>query len=166
VFEDRVSGSTDPADRPGWRQLRAYARSGDTITVYRLDRCARSLRSLLATVDQLEALDLHFESLSESFDTSTPTGKLMIGLLGAVAEFERSIITERVRSGLSAARERNGGVNPGDRPRALSGADLDDALAIVQAGRARGDTSRAIAERIGISRATLYRIVAAARTDG
>ncbi|GAB2516440.1 recombinase family protein [Paramicrobacterium agarici] len=154
IFEDHVSGSTDPGSREGWKRLLDFARPGeDVIVVYRIDRVARSLRRLLETLDELQRRELDFESVSESLDSSTATGRLMIGLLGSVAEFERSLITERVQAGLAAARERNGGVHPGGRPRSLSQDQIDIAIA----RRKRNEPMTTIARDLKVSRATLYR---------
>ena len=80
-------------------------RDGDTVVVYKLDRLARSIRDLLNIVDRIERSGATFRSLTESFDTTTPAGKMAFHMLGAVAEFERSIIRERSMAGLEVARE-------------------------------------------------------------
>ena len=79
-------------------------REGDTVVVYKMDRLARSLRDLLNIVDRIEAAGAGFRSLTEAFDTTTPAGQMAFHMLGAVAQFERSIIRERSMAGLEVAR--------------------------------------------------------------
>lgn len=164
-FEDACSGATPIEKRKGWQSMMDFAREGDTVTVFRMDRVSRSLVQFVGVIQVLEERSLHLESVSESFDTSTPGGMLQRNILIAFADYEREVIRSRVREGLSAARERNGGVNPGGRPRAVADADIPDLLARLDAGRARKESMRAIAERLGVSRATLYRLDAARKAS-
>ena len=103
-FTDRVCGSKD--SRPGLNRLLADARRRkfDAVLVYRYDRFARSLRQLVNALGEFEALGIHFVSLHEGVDTSTPNGRLIFGIFASIAEFERELIRSRVRSGLAAAR--------------------------------------------------------------
>lgn len=116
VVEEKASG-TDRA-RPELAALLARLRSGDTLVVVRIDRLARSLAHLLEVVDRLRQLGAHFRSLSDPIDTASPTGRLVIQVIGAIAEFERNLIAERTRAGLAVARAR--GKQLGN-PRLLSG---------------------------------------------
>lgn len=100
--------------RPGLSKLLRALRSGDTLTVWRLDRLGRSLFELLALIRDLNERDVEFRSLSESLDTSTPAGRLLLHVLASMAEFERSLISERTRAGMAAARAR--GSRIGRRP--------------------------------------------------
>jgi DNA invertase Pin-like site-specific DNA recombinase len=102
--------------RPELARALAAARSGDTLVVYKLDRLARSLKDLLRILDELEAKKAAFRSLTEPVDTTIPAGRMMMQMLGAVAEFERNLIRERSIEGQQAARAR--GHEPG-RPRAM-----------------------------------------------
>src|SRR5277367_2378429 len=97
-------------------ELRAYCerRRFEVVLVYRYDRFARSLRQLVNALGEFDALGIHFISLHEGVDTSTPSGRLVFGIFASIAEFERSLITERVKSGQAAAKRR--GVRFG-RPR-------------------------------------------------
>lgn len=97
--------------RPQLQCAIKYTNPGDTIVVYKLDRLARSLKDLLNILDQLETKGVRFKSLTEPVDTSTPAGRMMMQLLGAFAEFERSLIRERSMAGQLAARAR--GRHPG-----------------------------------------------------
>jgi DNA invertase Pin-like site-specific DNA recombinase len=99
-----VSGSKD--SRPGLNRMMADARRRkfDVVLVYRYDRFARSLRQLVNALSEFDALGIHFVSLHEGVDTSTPNGRLVFGIFASIAEFERELIRSRVRSGLAAAR--------------------------------------------------------------
>ena len=90
--------------RPGLSKLLNKLQPGDTLVVWKLDRLGRSLQYLISLVDDLKQSGIHFASLSESIDTSTSGGKLLFHLMAALAEFERSLISERTRAGMAAAR--------------------------------------------------------------
>jgi DNA invertase Pin-like site-specific DNA recombinase len=123
----------------------AYLRKGDTLVVWRLDRLGRSLRHLIETVTALEGRGIGFRSLTEQIDTTTPGGKLVFHVFGALAEFERDIIRERTHAELRAARARG---RLGGRPKQLALAkQLYDA----------GTDVATICRTLGISRATLCR---------
>jgi DNA invertase Pin-like site-specific DNA recombinase len=115
LFEDHASGSQP--HRAGLGLLLEVARAGDTVMVWRLDRLARSLKDLIALVERLDAAGIGLKSLHEQIDTSSSGGKLVFHLFGALAEFERTLIRERTRAGLSAARARG---RQGGRPRAIA----------------------------------------------
>lgn len=92
--------------RPQLQAMLEALREGDTVVVYKLDRLARSIRDLLNIVDKIERAGASFRSLTESFDTSTPAGKMVFHMLGVMAEFERALITERSAAGVAVARSR------------------------------------------------------------
>ena len=115
IYGDKLSGSRD--DRPGLKACLAFLNAGDTLVVWKLDRLGRSLSHLLATVSELEDRGVGFRSLTEGMDTTTAQGKLLFSVFGALAEFERSLIRERVNAGLAAAARRG---RRGGRPTALS----------------------------------------------
>ena len=104
IFEDQFSGAK--AERPSLQQALQYARAGDTILVWRLDRLSRSLKDLIEMVTLLEAKGIGLKSLQEAIDTSSSSGKLIFHIFGALAEFERNLIRERTQAGLNAARAR------------------------------------------------------------
>lgn len=112
VFEDRASGAR--ADRPGLRAALDYAREGDVLVTWKLDRLGRSLPHLIETVAGLERRGVGFRSLTEAIDTTTPGGQLVFHLFAALGQFERDLIRERTRAGLvaAAARGRQGGRQP------------------------------------------------------
>src|SRR5881227_247366 len=104
TYRDVMSGARD--DRPQFQTMLDFARPGDTIVVWRLDRLGRSLKHLIETVMGLQARGINFRSLTEHVDTSTPGGKFTFHLFGALAEMERDVIRQRTRAGLEAARAR------------------------------------------------------------
>ena len=148
IFTQTASGAQ--RDRPKLKATLDYMRSGDTLVVWRLDRLARSMKQLIETVEDLEGRQIGFRSLTESIDTTTSGGKLVFHLFGALAEFERSIIQERTRAGLAAARARG---RTGGRPPVLNDTDKVAALALL---RDPAIPVTEVARRLGISVAALY----------
>src|ERR1039457_155947 len=104
IIEDVASGKTE--HRPGLDHVRELLREGDILVVWRLDRLGRSLKHLIELMTDLEQKKIGFHSLQESIDTTSPGGKLIFHMFGALAEFERNLIRERTRAGLEAARAR------------------------------------------------------------
>jgi DNA invertase Pin-like site-specific DNA recombinase len=147
-----VSGSKE--SRPALNRLLVDAkrRKFDAVLVYRYDRFARSLRQLVNALAEFDALGIHFVSLHEGVDTSTPNGRLVFGIFASIAEFERELIRGRVRSGLAAARARGTRIG---RP----GCDVD-AAQIAQL-RASNASWREIERKLGVSSRTARRALAA-----
>ena len=145
------------AERPELTRALEYARQGDTLVVWRLDRLGRSLRDLVETVTALGQRGVGFRSLTESIDTTTPGGRLVFHVFAALAEFERDLIRERTRAGLEAARAR--GRRGGRRP-ALSAEKLQVARTMYDSHE---HTTAKIAAVLGVSRATLYRHLGASQ---
>ena len=147
VFEERASGAH--ADRPGLRQALDYVREGDVLVVWKLDRLGRSLVHLIETVTTLEHRGVGFRSITEAIDTTTPGGRLVFHLFGALGQFERDLIRERTRAGLAAAaaRGRKGGRKP-----------VIDAEKLVRARSmiAKGLTVREAASRLRVGKTALY----------
>ncbi len=104
IIEDTVSGGK--VQRPGLERVHDALRSGDVLAVWRLDRLGRSLKHLIELMAELDAERIGFQSVTESIDTTTPGGKLVFHIFGALAEFERNLIRERTYTGLGAARAR------------------------------------------------------------
>ncbi len=156
IFTEQLSGAV--TDRPALRDALEFARSGDTLIVWKLDRLARSMKQLIETIEKLRLRNIGFRSLTEALDTTTAQGRLVFHMFGALAEFERSLIRERTQAGLAAARRigRTGG-----RPPKLTDDDIEAAKALL-ANPDIGVTQ--IAHRLGVSPATLYRYIPAART--
>jgi len=150
IFEDTVSGSS--TDRPGLDGALNYVRPGDQLVVMSMDRLARSLIDLHRLVDELTSQDISVKFLKEGQTyslNSTPIAKLMLGLLGSVAEFERAIIRERQAEGIARAKAR--GVYQG-RAKALTDEQLAQAREWVDVGIPKAEVAR----RLGIGRTTLY----------
>jgi DNA invertase Pin-like site-specific DNA recombinase len=144
-----VSGSKD--SRPALNRLMsdAHQRKIDAVLVWKLDRFGRSLRHLVNALAELEALGVAFVSLRDNLDLSTPSGRLMFQIIGVMAEFERSLIQERVKAGLRNAKAKGQRLG---RPRA------DVNKAEVEALRASGASWRAVAEKLGVGVGTAHRI--------
>lgn len=151
VFTERASGKL--ARRPQLDALLAYARTGDVVVITKLDRLGRSLRHLLDLAAELNSRGINLRVLNLGIDTSTSTGKLTFAILGGVAEFERDLISERTHEGLAAARAR--GRKGGRRP-VLTAAKVEHARKLRDGG---DHTMTEIAELVGCSRATLYRVL-------
>jgi DNA invertase Pin-like site-specific DNA recombinase len=144
-------GSGARADRTELAKLLEQARAGDTIACWRLDRIGRSLRHLTEMAEQLERRGIALRSLTESIDTSTPSGRFLFNILGALGQMEREIIVERTKAGLRASRLRG---RVGGRPRALD----QTKLTIAQTLMGNGNLSMAeIARQVGCAPSTLYR---------
>lgn len=152
VFEDRASGKD--LNRPQWEAAAKYLRRGDVLFVHSMDRLARNLSDLLATVQGLNGRGIEVRFVRENLNfepgaSTNPMAKLMLSMLGAVAEFERSLILERQREGIALAKQR--GAYTG-RKRALS----DDQVEQVRQRLRAGEKIARVAREMGISRQTVY----------
>lgn len=149
LYEEKESGGK--ADRPELLQLCEVLRTGDTVVVWRLDRLGRSLKHLIETVEKFEALGVGFQSVTEAIDTTTSGNKLVFHIFAALAEFERTLIRERTRAGLKAARARG---RQGGRPVLLG----EDKRRMAQALRDDPNQNvETICKTLGIARTTFYR---------
>lgn len=140
-------------DRPGMRSLLEHAEVGDTIVVWRLDRLGRSLREVLETVGMLVERGILLRSLQDGVDPSTTHGRLMLGLLSSLAEYERHLTSERIAAGMASARQT--GTRLGRPP--VDPETIRDKVLAVEDARARGLTAANAARSVGWSRATFYR---------
>jgi len=150
LFTDTVSGST--RDRPGLDAVVEYLRAGDTLLVASMDRLSRSLVDLHTLVDELttKGITVTFIQEGQSYSANpSPTGRLLLGMLGAVAEFERSIIRERQAEGIARAKAR--GVYKGRKP--VPGEKIEQAKKLVS----QGVPKARVARDLGISRSSLYK---------
>jgi len=150
--DNGYSGKKDSRPNLNLMMQDAYERRFDVVVVWRFDRFARSVSHLLRALETFNSLGIQFVSLSEQVDTSTPTGKMVFTVLGAVAELERNLVVERVRAGLRHARAKGKRLG---RPRKLVDVDRINSL------RVSGYSWRRIAGIMGLSVGTVY---AAART--
>lgn len=149
IFNETASGTR--SHRPEMARALEYLRDGDTLVVWRLDRLGRSLQHLVTTVNHLHEQGVGFRSIHENIDTTSTTGRLVFHIFAALAEFERDLIVDRTKAGLAAAKER--GAKPGRKPSLTK-----DQVNVVRAMHAAGDhTVAAIADVVGVSRATVYR---------
>jgi len=146
LFEDRVSGSR--GDRAGLARALAFLRPGDGLVVWKLDRLGRSLPHLLTTVTDLKARGIAFRSLTEQMDTTTPQGEFLFHVFGALAQFERSLIQERVQAGLAAARRRG---RRGGRPVVIDAEKLGAVITALDGGASKA----AVCRTFGLKRSTL-----------
>ena len=148
IFVDKVSSVA--AARPGIDKAFSYLREGDTLVVWRLDRLGRSLKHLIEMVGNFEEKKVGFQSLQEAIDTTSSSGKLVFHMFGALAEFERHLIAERTRAGLSAARARG---KKGGRPKSLNKKEREVAVRLYNE---RKNSIKEICEILKISKPTLY----------
>lgn len=148
LFTDKASGAK--ADRPGLTEALSFARRGDTLTVWRIDRLGRSLSQLIELVAKLKESGVHLRSLQENIDTSTAGGELVFHVFGAMAQFERSLIRERTKAGLEAARARG---RKGGRP----AVDQQKVRAIRALAKDSTVNVKEACATLGVSRATFYR---------
>ncbi len=148
LFTDIASGTK--TDRPGLNQALEFCRTNDTLMVWKLDRMGRSMSHLIEVIRTLETQQVGFRSLTEQIDTTTPGGRLIFHVFGALAEFERDLIRERVNAGLRSARARGrtGGRPPiPEETKTMARALLaDKTLSIKQ-----------ICAQLGIAKSTLYK---------
>lgn len=151
IFEDRASGARD--DRAGLSKALEYVNPGDVFVVWKLDRLGRSLTHLISIVNELREKRVAFCSLTENMDTSTPSGELFFHVFGALAQYERALIQERVVAGLSAARQRG---RIGGRPLAIVGEKLDAIIVALDSGMSKS----AVCRNFGVKRTTLIETLA------
>jgi DNA invertase Pin-like site-specific DNA recombinase len=148
IFSDIASGAKTA--RPGLEEAVNFCREKDTLVVWKLDRMGRSMSHLIETVTRLESMGIGFRSITENIDTTSAGGRLIFHLFGALAEFERELIRERVQAGLKSARARG---RKGGRPPIT-----EETKSMAQALMADKSLSvKQICERLGIARSTLYK---------
>jgi DNA invertase Pin-like site-specific DNA recombinase len=146
LYEDRASGAKD--DRSGLAMALEFVRPGDVLVVWKLDRLGRSLSHLLTIVNTLKDKRVAFRSLTEGMDTTTASGELLFHVFGALAQYERALIQERVVAGLAAARRRG---RIGGRPPVIVGEKLDTIIVALNGGMSKA----AVCRNFGVKRTTL-----------
>ena len=151
LYEDRASGAKD--DRSGLGQALEFVRPGNVLVVWKLDRLGRSLSHLLEIVNMLKDKQVAFRSLTEGMDTTTASGELLFHVFGALAQYERALIRERVVAGLAAARRRG---RIGGRPQAITGEKLDAVVAALNGNMSKA----AVCRNFGVKRTTLIETLA------
>jgi DNA invertase Pin-like site-specific DNA recombinase len=155
IIEDTISGKTE--SRSGLDRLKELLREGDVLVVWRLDRLGRSLKHLIELTAELEKRKIGFQSLQEAIDTTSPGGKLVFHIFGALAEFERNLISERTKAGLDAARARG---RKGGRPKKLGSEQRAVALDLYNQKKHGVEE---ICRSLGITKPTLYAYVRGAK---
>jgi DNA invertase Pin-like site-specific DNA recombinase len=151
LFEDHASGAKD--DRPGLVNALEFVRAGDVLVVWKLDRLGRSLSHLLFITNSLKDKQVEFRSLTEGMDTTRASGELLFQVFGALAQYERALVQERVVAGLAAARRRG---RVGGRPIAITGEKLDVIIAALDGGMSKA----AVCRNFGVKRTTLIETLA------
>ena len=159
IFTDKASGKN--TDRPAFHKMMNYVREGDTVVVESISRIARNTRDLLGIVEQLTAKGVEFVSIKEQIDTTTPQGKFMLTVFGALAELERENILERQREGIAIAKEQ--GKYKGRKP---IDADPEQLATVCARWRAGELTARAAMQEVGMKPNTFYRRVKDAGLQG
>ena len=157
IFNDHASGAK--AERAGLSEALRFARSGDSIVVWKLDRLGRSVANLITLVADLEQRGIQFRSLTDAIDTGTTSGRFFFHVMAALAQMERELIAERTRAGLAAARKIG---RVGGRRRLMTESKVESARKLL----ATGSTPREVAKDLGVSLPTLYRWLPAAQRDG
>ncbi len=148
IFSDKAGGAR--TDRPGLKEALSHLRPGDTLVVWKLDRLGRSVKGLVDLVGELEHQKVHFKSITDSIDTSTPAGRFFFHVMASLAQMERELTVERTRAGMEAAR-RLGRV--GGRKRLMS----EKKMAAARNLLAQGTPPKDVAHAVGVSVPTLYR---------
>lgn len=152
IYSEQISGAK--SERPELQEMIKHLRQGDIIVVWKLDRLGRSLRDLVKLVATFQDSGVGFQSLQDTIDTTTPTGKLTFHLFAALAEFERDIISTRTKAGLAAARARG---RKGGRPKGLSKKAQDKARLAESLYQEKERSITEICDHLHISKPTLYR---------
>jgi DNA invertase Pin-like site-specific DNA recombinase len=147
IFTDTMTGTS--TERPGLSKALAVLSAGDTLVVWKLDRLGRSLAHLVHLVAELGGRGIGFRSLSDPIDTESAGGRLVLHIMGALAEFERSLIVERTQAGLQVAKKRGRKLG---RPIKLSAAQVAHARSLLSSG----EDGRTVAKSFGVARSTLY----------
>lgn len=150
----REISNSSKFDRPELSKVIEFLRNGDTLVVWKLDRLGRSVKNLIQFVDNLNSKNISFISLTDSIDTSTPSGKFFFHIMASLAEMEKELISERTKAGLESAKKlgRRGG-----RKRAMTDSKLDSAKKLLK----NGVSHKEVAKNLGISIPTLYRWIPA-----
>lgn len=146
LFTDHASAAKD--DRPGLTKVLDFVQAGDVLVVWKLDRLGRSLSHLLTLIDSLKDKQVAFRSLTEGMDTTQPSGELLFHVFGALAQYERALIQERVMAGLAAAKRRG---RTGGRPPVIVDEKLEAILAALNGGMSKA----AVCRNFGVKRSTL-----------
>ena len=145
--------------RPELERTLDHLRAGDTLVVWKLDRLGRSVKDLVEMVGELEGRGVHFQSVTDNIDTSSPAGRFFFHVMASLAQMERELLIERTRAGLDAAKAQG---RVGGRKRAMTESKLESARKLLAAGAAPRD----VAADLGVSLPTFYRWIPAGEREG
>ena len=159
VYTDKLSGTSTREQRPGLASLLDYARPGDAIVVVGIDRLGRNAAEVMTTIRELRDRDIVLRSLREGIDTSNATGRMVAGVLASLAELELELGRERRAAARQARRTRGQHIG---RPKALDAKKS----ALAQRMHTNGESASTIANALGVSRATVYRVLAEQTAEG
>ena len=158
IFEEKISGKTK--ERPALKLMMEMVRPGDSVIVWKLDRLGRSLKDLIDLVAEIQGKGADFISIKDSINTQTATVRFTFNIFASLAEFEREVIRERTMAGLTAAKARG---RMGGRPKGLTKKAMDKAHSALSLYNSKKKTVGEIAQELGLSRATCYRYIEAAK---
>lgn len=152
LYQDYLSGAKN--NRPGLQLALEVLREGDTLVVWKLDRLGRTVKGLIDLVNQLHQKGIHFTSITDNVDTSTPSGRFFFHIMASLAQMERELIAERTKAGLAAAKAKG---RVGGRKRKMTKSKIESAKKLLEAGTLPKD----VAINLGVSIPTLYRWIPA-----
>jgi DNA invertase Pin-like site-specific DNA recombinase len=156
LYQDQISGTK--ANRPGLGMALEVLRKNDTLVVWKLDRLGRTVKGLIDLVNQLHQKEIHFKSITDNVDTSTPAGRFFFHIMASLAQMERELMAERTKAGLAAAKAKG---RIGGRKRKMTQSKIESAKQLL----ASGSLPRDVAQNLGISIPTLYRWIPASGID-
>jgi len=152
IYEDKISGTK--TNRPGLQLALEVLRHGDTLVVWKLDRLGRTVKGLIDLINQLNQKDIHFKSITDNVDTSTPSGRFFFHVMASLAQMERELIAERTKTGLASAKLLG---RVGGRKRKMTASKIESAKKLL----ASGVLPKEVAKNLNVSVPTLYRWVPA-----
>ncbi len=152
LYQDQISGTK--ANRPGLNMALEVLRKNDTLVVWKLDRLGRTVKGLIDLVNFLHQKEIHFKSITDNVDTSTPAGRFFFHVMASLAQMERELLAERTKAGLAAAKAKG---RVGGRKRKMTQSKIESAKQLLSSGTLPKD----VAQNLGISVPTLYRWIPA-----
>jgi len=152
VYQDQISGAKN--NRPGLQLALEVLRKNDTLVVWKLDRLGRTVKGLVDLVNALHQKGIHFKSITDNLDTSTPSGRFFFHIMASLAQMERELVAERTKAGLAAAKAQG---RVGGRKRKMTKSKVDSAKKLLKSGMLPKD----VAQNLGVSIPTLYRWIPA-----
>jgi DNA invertase Pin-like site-specific DNA recombinase len=152
LYQDQISGTKNT--RPGMQLALEILRENDTLVVWKLDRLGRTVKGLVDLVNKLHEKNIHFKSITDNVDTSTPSGRFFFHIMASLAQMERELMAERTKAGLAAARTQG---RIGGRKRKMTKSKIESAKNLLASGTLPKDVAR----NLGVSIPTLYRWIPA-----